>query len=63
MSSLTAADLFVQIIIPMTLWLWDFADYRKGSITKKLIWSFHVLMILIGLLYVALTELHIASLR
>jgi len=46
--------LFPQIIIPMTLWLWDFADYRKGSITRKLIWSFHVLMILIGLLYVLL---------
>jgi hypothetical protein len=42
----------LAIIIPMTLWLWDFADYRKGSIKKKLIWSFHVLMILIGLFQV-----------
>lgn len=44
-----------QIIIPMTLWLWDFAAYRKGSLVQKLQWAFHVLMILIGALYVYLT--------
>ncbi|OCF36058.1 hypothetical protein I317_01847 [Kwoniella heveanensis CBS 569] len=38
----------LAIIVPMTLWLYDFGHYRKGSLAQKGLWSFHVLFIGIG---------------
>ena len=43
----------LAIIFPMTFWLWDFAHYRKGTATQKLIWSLHLFMACYGTLYVA----------
>lgn len=37
-----------QIIVPMHLWLWDFARYRKGSMWQKTQWAFHLVMLLVG---------------
>ncbi|WWC62253.1 uncharacterized protein I303_104849 [Kwoniella dejecticola CBS 10117] len=39
----------LAIIVPMTLWLYDFGNYRKGNVAKKSLWFFHVLFIFIGL--------------
>jgi hypothetical protein len=33
----------------MHLWLWDFADHRKGTVKQKAAWTFHVVMLLVGL--------------
>lgn len=33
----------------MHLWLWDFADHRKGTMLQKLTWLFHVVMLVVGL--------------
>lgn len=37
-----------KIIVPMHLWLWDYADYRKGTIVQKSLWAFHAIMLLVG---------------
>ncbi|KAK1925999.1 transmembrane amino acid transporter protein-domain-containing protein [Papiliotrema laurentii] len=39
----------MAIVVPMHLWLWDFADHRKGTMVQKLTWGFHVIMLLVGL--------------
>lgn len=33
----------------MHLWLWDYADHRKGTLVQKLKWLFHAVMLLVGL--------------
>lgn len=33
----------------MHLWLYDFADYRKQGLVKKLQWLFHLVMLVVGL--------------
>ncbi|WRT68118.1 uncharacterized protein IL334_005093 [Kwoniella shivajii] len=38
----------LAIVVPMTLWLYDFGHYRKGSMGQKALWVFHVLFIGIG---------------
>ncbi|WVQ94030.1 hypothetical protein IAU59_001108 [Kwoniella sp. CBS 9459] len=38
----------LAIIVPMTLWLYDFGHYRKGSAAQKGLWCFHVLFVAIG---------------
>jgi hypothetical protein len=32
----------------MHLWLWDYADHRKGTLVQKLQWAFHLVMLLVG---------------
>lgn len=39
----------MAIVIPMHLWLYDFADYRKQGLVKKLQWLFHLVMLVVGL--------------
>ncbi|WVF66414.1 hypothetical protein IAT40_001154 [Kwoniella sp. CBS 6097] len=38
----------LAIIVPMTLWLYDFGHYRKGSLIQKGLWCFHIAFIGIG---------------
>jgi hypothetical protein len=40
----------LAIICPMSFWLWDFAAYRKGTLTQKIIWALHLFMLCYGIL-------------
>lgn len=42
--------LSLQIIFPMSYWLYDFNNWRKGSLKQKLAWFFHVFMFAYGCL-------------
>jgi hypothetical protein len=38
----------LALILPMVLWLYDYSSWYNGSVKQKLIFAFHVLIILIG---------------
>lgn len=38
-----------QIVVPMHLWLYDFGHCRKESLLGKAKWTFHAVMLLVGL--------------
>lgn len=39
----------MAIVVPMHLWLYDFAEYRKGTAAKRAVWAAHVVILLAGL--------------
>ena len=41
-----------SLIFPALLWMYDFKGHRSGSASKKMIYGFHVLIVLIGLFLV-----------
>lgn len=41
-----------SLIFPALLWMYDFKGYRSGRTSQKLIYGFHVLVVLIGLFLV-----------
>jgi hypothetical protein len=38
----------LAIMLPAYLWLYDFGQYWKGGMLRRLQWLFHVLLILLG---------------
>lgn len=41
-----------SLIFPAMLWMYDFKDYRSGSIRNRLLYGLHILIVLVGLFMV-----------